>query len=158
MFRIGHGYDVHRLVEKRKLTLCGQNIKYAKGLLGHSDADVATHALIDAICGAASFGDIGRLFPDTDEKYRGISSLKLLEVVEKKLENSKYKISNIDLTIIAQSPKLSKYIDYMKNNISKVLKIENNQINIKATTEEGLGYTGSNEGIAAHCVVLIYNS
>ena len=141
MFRIGHGYDVHRLVEKRDLILCGEKINFEKGLLGHSDADVATHALIDAICGAA-----------------GISSLKLLEVVAKKLENSKYKISNIDLTIIAQSPKLSKYIDYMKNNISRVLKIENNQINIKATTEEGLGYTGSNEGIAAHCVVLIYNS
>ena len=158
MFRIGHGYDVHRLVEKRKLVLCGQEIPYDKGLLGHSDADVATHALIDAICGAASLGDIGGLFPDTDEKYRGISSLKLLEIVAKKLENLTYKISNIDLTIIAQSPKLSKYIDSMKNNISTVLKLENNQINIKATTEEGLGYTGSNEGLAAHCVVLIYSS
>ena len=156
MFRIGHGYDVHRLVENRKLTICGENINYTKGLLGHSDADVAVHALIDAICGAAAFGDIGHLFPDTDDRYRGISSLKLLKIVAKKLEDSKYKISNIDLTIIAQSPKLSRYIDSMKNNISNVLNLEKSQINIKATTEEGLGYTGSNEGISAHCVVLIY--
>ena len=156
MFRIGYGYDVHRLVEKRKLIICGENINYSKGLLGHSDADVAIHALIDAICGAAAFGDIGCLFPDSDDRYLGVSSLKLLKVVEKKLTNAKYKISNVDLTIVAQAPKLSKYIDSMKNNIANVLKIEKNQINIKATTEEGLGFTGSNKGISAHCVVLIY--
>lgn len=156
MFRVGHGYDVHRLVEKRKLILCGKEIEHENGLLGHSDADVATHALIDALLGAAALGDIGCLFPDTDEKYRNANSLNLLKIVWEKLENMGYKISNIDLTIVAQTPKLKKYISSMRNNIADVLNLDLNQINIKATTEEGLGFTGKKEGISAFCVVLIY--
>ena len=156
MFRVGHGYDVHRLVEKRKLILCGEKIEHDKGLLGHSDADVATHALIDSLLGAAALGDIGGLFPDTDEKYHNANSLKLLEIVWKKLKNMGYKISNLDLTIVAQAPKLKKYIDSMKKNIADVLKLDLNQVNIKATTEEGLGFTGNKEGISAFCVALIY--
>lgn len=156
MFRVGHGYDVHRLVEKRKLILCGEKIEHDKGLLGHSDADVATHALIDSLLGAAALGDIGGLFPDTDEKYHNANSLKLLEIVWKKLKNMGYKISNLDLTIVAQAPKLKKYIDSMEKNIADVLKLDLNQVNIKATTEEGLGFTGNKEGISAFCVALIY--
>lgn len=156
MFRVGHGYDVHKLVEKRKLILCGEEIEYDKGLLGHSDADVATHALIDALLGAAALGDIGCLFPDTDEKYRNANSLKLLEIVWERLKNMDYQISNIDLTIVAQAPKLKKYIDSMKKNIAGVLELDLGQVNIKATTEEGLGFTGNKEGISAFCVALIY--
>ncbi len=156
MFRVGHGYDVHKLVEKRKLILCGEEIEFDKGLLGHSDADVATHALMDALLGAAALGDIGGLFPDTDEKYHNADSLKLLEIVWEKLKNMGYKISNLDLTIVAQAPKLKKYIGSMKNNIADVLDLDLNQVNIKATTEEGLGFTGNKEGISAFCVALIY--
>ena len=156
MFRVGHGYDVHKLVEKRKLILCGEEIEFDKGLLGHSDADVATHALMDALLGAAALGDIGGLFPDTDEKYHNADSLKLLEIVWEKLKNMGYKISNLDLTIVAQAPKLKKYIGYKKKNIAGVLNLDLNQVNIKATTEEGLGFTGNKEGISAFCVVLIY--
>lgn len=156
MFRVGHGYDVHKLVEKRKLILCGEEIEYSKGLLGHSDADVATHALIDALLGAAALGDIGGLFPDTDEKYRNANSLKLLKIVWEKLKNMGYQISNLDLTIVAQAPKLKKYMDSMKKNIADSLNLNLSQVNIKATTEEGLGFTGSKEGISAFCVVLIY--
>ena len=156
MIRVGHGYDVHKLVEGRKLILCGEEIENEKGLLGHSDADVATHALIDALLGAAALGDIGSLFPDTDEQYRNANSLKLLEIVWKKLKNMGYQISNIDLTIVAQAPKLKKYINSMKNNIVDVLNLDLNQVNVKATTEEGLGFTGNKEGISAFCVVLIY--
>lgn len=156
MFRVGHGYDVHKLAEKRKLILCGEEIEYSKGLLGHSDADVATHALIDALLGAAALGDIGGLFPDTDEKYRNANSLKLLKIVWEKLKNMGYQISNLDLTIVAQAPKLKKYMDSMKKNIADSLNLNLSQVNIKATTEEGLGFTGSKEGISAFCVVLIY--
>ena len=156
MIRVGHGYDVHKLVEGRKLILCGEEIENEKGLLGHSDADVATHALIDALLGAAALGDIGGLFPDTDEQYRDANSLKLLKIVWEKLKNMGYQISNIDLTIVAQAPKLKKYINSMKNNIVDVLNLDLNQVNVKATTEEGLGFTGNKEGISAFCVVLIY--
>lgn len=156
MFRVGHGYDVHKLIEGRKLILCGEEIEHQKGLLGHSDADVAIHALIDALLGAAALGDIGGLFPDTDEQYRDANSLKLLKIVWEKLKNMGYQISNIDLTIVAQAPKLKKYINSMKNNIADVLNLDLNQVNVKATTEEGLGFTGNKEGISAFCVVLIY--
>lgn len=156
MFRVGHGYDVHKLIEGRKLILCGEEIEHKKGLLGHSDADVAIHALIDALLGAAALGDIGGLFPDTDEQYRDANSLKLLKIVWEKLKNMGYQISNIDLTIVAQAPKLKKYINSMKNNIADVLNLDLNQVNVKATTEEGLGFTGNKEGISAFCVVLIY--
>ncbi|MDO6355499.1 2-C-methyl-D-erythritol 2,4-cyclodiphosphate synthase [Caloramator sp. CAR-1] len=153
--RIGHGYDVHRLVEGRKLILGGVEIPYEKGLLGHSDADVLVHAIMDAILGAAALGDIGRHFPDTDEKFKGADSLKLLEEVKKLIEIKGYSISNIDATIIAQRPKLMPYIEKMRENISKTLNISIDDINIKATTEEGLGFTGSGEGISAHAVALL---
>lgn len=153
--RIGHGYDVHRLVEGRKLILGGVEIPYVKGLLGHSDADVLVHAIMDAVLGAAALGDIGRHFPDTDEKFKGADSLKLLEEVKKLIDIKGYFISNIDATIIAQKPKLMPYIEKMRENISKTLEINIDCINIKATTEEGLGFTGSGEGIAAHAVVLL---
>lgn len=150
--RAGIGYDVHRLAEGRQLVLGGVNIPYEKGLLGHSDADVLLHAIMDALLGAAALGDIGKHFPDSDDKYKGISSLKLLEDVGKLLEDKCYIIENIDATIIAQKPKLSSYIDKMCANIASVLKIEKNQVNVKATTEEGLGFTGSGEGIASQAV------
>lgn len=153
--RIGHGYDVHRLVEGRKLILGGVEIPYERGLLGHSDADVLVHAIMDAILGAAALGDIGRHFPDTDEKYKGADSLKLLEEVKKLIDKKGYFISNVDATIIAQKPKLMPYIEKMRENISKTLEINIDCVNIKATTEEGLGFTGSGEGIAAHAVVLL---
>ncbi len=153
--RIGMGYDVHRLVEERKLILGGVLIPYEKGLLGHSDADVVVHAIIDALLGAAALGDIGKHFPDSDEKYKGISSIKLLEEVQKKIEEQLYVIENIDVTIIAQKPKLLPYINQMILNISKTLKIMESQINIKATTEEGLGFTGAGEGIATHAICLL---
>jgi 2-C-methyl-D-erythritol 2,4-cyclodiphosphate synthase len=153
--RIGHGYDVHRLAEGRKLILCGVEIPYEKGLLGHSDADAATHALMDALLGAASLGDIGRHFPDTDPSFKGISSLVLLRSVSDKLKAAGYTLVNADITIIAQRPKLAPHIQAMTENIARILRTDVGNINVKATTEEGLGFTGSGEGIAAHAVVLI---
>ena len=153
--RIGHGYDVHRLVECRDLILGGVTIPYEKGLLGHSDADVLSHAIADSLLGAAGKKDIGFHFPDTNPMYRGISSLLLLEKVMQILNEDGYHIGNIDCTIIAQAPKLAPYIDEMKNNIAKALNMSTNDINIKATTEEKLGFTGRKEGISAHAVSLI---
>jgi len=153
--RIGTGYDVHRLTENRKLIIGGVTIPYNKGLLGHSDADVLTHAIIDSLIGAAALGDIGRLFPDTDMVYKDIDSLILLKKVFELLKQNNYKIINIDSTIIAQSPKMSPYIDQMRQNIANILQTNINNINIKAKTEEGLGFTGSGEGIAAQAVCLI---
>ena len=146
------GYDVHRLVEGRDLILGGVKIEHSLGLLGHSDADVLIHAIMDALLGAAALGDIGKYFPDTDEKYKGISSMKLLEHVKGLIEEEGYVIENIDATIIAQRPKLRPYMEEMEENIAKVLKIEKNQINLKATTEEKLGFTGREEGIAAQAI------
>ena len=153
--RIGTGYDVHRLAEGRDLILGGVKIPYEKGLLGHSDADVLLHAVMDALLGAAALGDIGAHFPDTDETYRGISSLVLLGQVSELLQQEHYIIGNIDATIIAQRPKLALYIKLMRENIASVLGIEYGQVNIKATTEEGLGFTGAGEGIAAQAVALL---
>ena len=153
--RIGHGYDVHKLVENRKLILGGVEIPYKYGLLGHSDADVLVHSIMDAILGAMGKGDIGKLFPDTDDKYKDIDSLILLERVINIMENEKYSIGNIDCTIIAQKPKLSTFVTQMSQNIARVCKINAENINIKATTEEGLGFTGSGEGIAVHSVCLL---
>lgn len=153
--RIGHGYDVHRLVENRKLILCGVDIPHEKGLLGHSDADVATHALMDAMLGALALGDIGRHFPDTSDEFKDISSLILLERVANTVNEKGYRLSNADITIIAQAPKLLPYIEDMRQNISKILLCDIDNINIKATTEEKLGFTGAKEGIAAHAVVLL---
>lgn len=153
--RIGMGYDVHRLVEDRKLILGGVEIPYEKGLLGHSDADVLLHAIMDALLGGAALGDIGKHFPDTDEKYKGISSLKLLEKVGALLEENCFFIENIDATIIAQAPKMRPFIDTMRENIANALGIETAQINVKATTEEGLGFTGSGEGISAQAICLL---
>ncbi|MBQ3665064.1 MAG: 2-C-methyl-D-erythritol 2,4-cyclodiphosphate synthase [Lachnospiraceae bacterium] len=150
--RVGLGYDVHRLVEDRKLILGGVEIPYEKGLLGHSDADVLLHAIMDALLGAAGLGDIGKHFPDTDEKYKGISSIKLLEHVGKLLEENMFIINNIDATIIAQRPKVGPYRDEMVKNIANALKIEENMVNVKATTEEGLGFTGSGEGISSQAI------
>lgn len=153
--RVGTGYDVHRLVEDRKLILCGVDIPYEKGLLGHSDADVALHAIMDALLGAAALNDIGYHFPDSDPAYKGISSLKLLERVGELLEEKLYIIENIDATIIAQRPKLRPYLDEMKKNVAATLHLDEDQVNIKATTEEGLGFTGSGEGIAAQAICSI---
>lgn len=153
--RIGHGYDVHKLVQGRKLILGGVKIDYNMGLLGHSDADVLIHAIIDSLLGAVCMGDIGKIFPDNDDNFKNISSLILLEKVRDLIYKSNYKICNIDSTIIAQKPKLSKYIDKMRENISKVCFIDVDCINIKATTEENLGFTGRLEGISAHSVCLI---
>lgn len=154
--RVGMGYDVHKLVEGRRLILGGVDIPYEKGLLGHSDADVILHAVMDALLGAAALGDIGKHFPDTDEKYRGISSITLLEHVRELLEENNYLIENIDGTIIAQRPKLRPYIEQMEENIASALKLEKNRVNIKATTEEGLGFTGTGEGISAQALSLIH--
>ena len=153
--RIGMGYDVHKLVEGRKLILGGVEIPYEKGLLGHSDADVLLHAIMDALLGAAALGDIGKHFPDTDPAYKGISSIRLLEHVADLLEEHQFLIENIDATIIAQRPKMRPYIDTMRENIAKALKIESDQINVKATTEEGLGFTGSGEGISSQAICLV---
>ena len=153
--RIGMGYDVHKLVEGRKLILGGVEIPYEKGLLGHSDADVLLHAIMDALLGAAALGDIGKHFPDTDPAYKGISSIRLLEHVADLLEEHQFLIENIDATIIAQRPKMRPYIDTMRENIAKALKIEADQINVKATTEEGLGFTGSGEGISSQAICAI---
>lgn len=153
--RIGMGYDVHRLVEDRKLILGGVEIPYEKGLLGHSDADVLLHAIMDALLGAAALGDIGRHFPDTDEAYKGADSMKLLAEVKKKLEENFYFIENIDATVIAQKPKLAPYIDQMRQNIARCLDIPVNRVNIKATTEEKLGFTGEGLGISSQAVCLL---
>lgn len=153
--RVGTGYDVHRLTESRKLVLGGVEIPYEKGLLGHSDADVLLHAIMDALLGAAALGDIGLHFPDTDPAYRGISSLELLKKTGELLEEQLYVIENIDATIIAQSPKLRPYVERMRQNIAGVLQLETEQVNIKATTEEGLGFTGAGEGIAAQASALL---
>ena len=154
-FRIGHGYDVHKLAEGRKLILGGVEIPHEYGLLGHSDADVTLHALMDAMLGAAHLGDIGRHFPDSNEKYSGISSLLLLKKVNKMLEDSGYRLSNADITIIAQRPRLAGYIQQMERNIEDAIGCEKGAVNVKATTEEKLGFTGRMEGIAAHAVVLL---
>ena len=153
--RIGHGYDVHKLVQGRNLIIGGVKIDYNMGLLGHSDADVLIHSIIDSLLGAACMGDIGKIFPDNDDNFKNISSLILLENVRNLIYKSNYKICNIDSTIIAQKPKLGKYIDKMRENISKVCFIDIDCINIKATTEENLGFTGRLEGISAHSVCLI---
>lgn len=153
--RIGHGYDVHRLVEGRKLIIGGVDIPYEKGLLGHSDADVLTHAVMDALLGAAALGDIGLLFPDNDSKYEGADSIKLLEYVGDLLEQKLYIVENIDATILAQEPKMRPHIDAMREKIAKALKVDVSCVNVKATTEEGLGFTGTGEGIAAHAVCLL---
>ena len=153
--RIGHGYDVHRLVSGRKLILCGVEIPWERGLDGHSDADVAVHALMGALLGAAAMGDIGRLFPDNDPKYKGISSMLLLEEVMERLLTAGFTVGNADLTIIAQRPKLKDYIPQMRENLAAALGIDQARMNVKATTEEGLGFTGSGEGIACHAVCLL---
>lgn len=150
--RVGMGYDVHKLVEGRKLIMGGVDIPYEKGLLGHSDADVLLHAIMDALLGAAALGDIGRHFPDTDDRYKGISSIELLKQVGKLLDENNYIIENIDATIIAQKPKMRPYIDEMRSNIAEALGIDAGQVNVKATTEEGLGFTGSGEGISSQAI------
>ncbi|MBP5303935.1 MAG: 2-C-methyl-D-erythritol 2,4-cyclodiphosphate synthase [Clostridia bacterium] len=153
--RIGHGYDVHRFCEGRPLILGGVTIPYEKGLLGHSDADVLAHAIMDALLGAAGLGDIGSFFPDTDDQWKDADSIKLLAIVASYVRKEGFEIENIDATIIAQEPKLRPYIDLMKDRIAKAALIEISQIGVKATTEEGLGFTGAKEGIAAHAVCLI---
>lgn len=153
--RIGMGYDVHRLTQDRDLIIGGVNIPFELGLLGHSDADVLLHAVMDALLGAAAMGDIGKHFPDTDPAYKGASSLKLLQRVGEMLEEEGYLIENIDAVIIAQAPKMRPYIDTMRANIAKALQVEPGQVNVKATTEEGLGFTGSGEGISAQAVCII---
>ncbi|MBR0393373.1 MAG: 2-C-methyl-D-erythritol 2,4-cyclodiphosphate synthase [Oscillospiraceae bacterium] len=153
--RIGHGYDVHRLTEGRKLILGGVNIPWEKGLLGHSDADVLVHALMDAMLGAAALGDIGKLFPDNDDAYLGADSIVLLRKVTEVLRTRGWRLSNADCTVIAQRPKLAPYIESMRETIAEAAGVEPDRISVKATTEEKLGFTGSGEGIAAHAVVLI---
>ena len=153
--RIGHGYDVHRVVEGRPLILGGVEIPWDKGLLGHSDADVLTHAVMDALCGAARLGDIGRLFPDTDPQYKGISSLVLLRNVRERLRERGFVVVNVDAAVIAQAPKLSPYRERMEQAIADALEIPPDCVNVKATTEEKLGFTGDGSGIAAHAVALL---
>lgn len=157
-FRIGHGYDVHRLTEGRRLILGGVEIPYAKGLLGHSDADVLLHAIADALLGAAALGDIGLLFPDTDPAYRGADSRELLREVVRKVRAAGYRVGNVDATILAQAPKLRPYIDVMRERIGLILEIDPSRVSLKATTEEGLGFTGAGEGIAAHAVALLHTA
>ncbi len=153
--RIGHGYDVHKLTENRKLILGGVEIPFEKGLLGHSDADVLLHAVMDSLLGAAALGDIGKHFPDTNEKYKGANSLELLKEVVKILRDNGYIIVNLDATVIAQKPKLLPYIEKMRENIANACNVDISQISVKATTEEQLGFTGRCEGISAHCVCII---
>ena len=153
--RVGMGYDVHRLVEDRDLIIGGVKIPYEKGLLGHSDADVLLHAIMDALLGAAALGDIGKHFPDTDPKFKGADSRALLREVCRMLDDNGYCVENIDATIIAQAPKMRPHIDTMRQNIADDLGISLSQINVKATTEEGLGFTGRKEGIAAHAVCIV---
>ncbi len=153
--RIGHGYDVHKLVEGRKLILGGVDIPYEKGLLGHSDADVLLHAISDSLLGAAAMGDIGKLFPDNDPQYKGADSLLLLREVYNRVQKKGYRLINLDATVLAQRPKLRPYIDTMRENIASALGVDTDCVSVKATTEEGLGFTGEGKGIAAHCVCLI---
>ncbi len=153
--RIGHGYDVHRLVEGRDLILGGMKIPYEKGLDGHSDADVLVHAVMDALLGAAALGDIGKLFPDTDPAYKGICSMKLLRIVGQRIREKGYRVGNIDVTMIAQKPKLKDYLPQMAENMARVLEIPTGKINVKATTEEHLGFTGTGEGMSCHAVCLL---
>lgn len=155
--RIGHGYDVHRLCEGRKLIIGGVKIEYDKGLLGHSDADVLLHAISDSLLGAAALGDIGKLFPDTDDKYKGADSLLLLKEVVRQINVKGFYVVNIDATIIAQMPKMRPYIDKMRENIAHAIGTDIDCVNVKATTEEKMGFTGAGEGISAHCVCLIDN-
>lgn len=155
-FRIGHGYDVHKLTKGRHLIIGGVNIPHHKGLLGHSDADVLLHAISDALLGACALGDIGAHFPDTDERYEGADSLVLLALVREKIASLGYEIGNIDATVLAQAPKLAPFIPQMRLNIARVCEIELDRISVKATTEEGLGFTGEEKGIAAHAVCLVY--
>lgn len=155
MIRIGHGYDVHKLVPGRKLILGGVEIPHVTGLLGHSDADVLTHALMDALLGAAAMGDIGHLFPDSDAQYAGADSLKLLQAVMERLRAAGYAVGNVDCTVLAQAPKLAPHLLQMRQNLAEVLDCGMEAVSVKATTEEGLGFTGAKEGIAAHAVVLI---
>lgn len=152
-FRVGSGFDVHRFAERRRLVLCGIEVPYEKGLLGHSDADVALHALMDAMLGAAAMGDIGKHFPDTDERFKGADSVKLTEHVVWLLQEKGWRINNADITIIAQQPKLAKYISAMRSKVASVLQIEEECVNVKATTTEKLGFTGRGEGMAAEAVV-----
>ncbi|MCR5557859.1 MAG: 2-C-methyl-D-erythritol 2,4-cyclodiphosphate synthase [Butyrivibrio sp.] len=153
--RVGMGYDVHRLVEGRDLIIGGVKIPYEKGLLGHSDADVLLHAVMDALLGAAALGDIGKHFPDTDPKFKGADSMELLRCVRKLLDENKFTVENIDATIIAQAPKMRPHIDKMRENIAGALGIDITQVNVKATTEEGLGFTGTGEGISSQAVCMI---
>ena len=154
--RIGHGYDVHRLAEGRRLVLGGVEIPFARGLLGHSDADVLLHALMDALLGAAALGDIGRLFPDSDSAYEGADSRALLREVGRRLGEAGFTLGNVDVTLIAQRPKVAPYVEQMRRNIASDLSIPLDRVSVKATTEEGLGFTGREEGIAAHAVALIF--
>lgn len=153
--RVGMGYDVHKLTKERELILGGVKIPHTLGLLGHSDADVAVHAVMDALLGAAALGDIGKHFPDTDPAYKGISSIRLLEHVGRLIEDELYVVGNIDATIIAQRPKMAPYIEQMRGNIAQALGIDISQVNVKATTEEGLGFTGSGEGISSQAVACL---
>ena len=153
--RIGHGYDVHRLTEGRRLILGGVEVPYEKGLLGHSDADVLAHAVMDALLGAAALGDIGKLFPDTDAAYAGISSILLLERVAERLREAGYAVVNLDATVLAQAPKLAPYRERMRENLARALSLDTSRVSVKATTEEGLGFTGEGLGIAAHAVALL---
>ncbi len=155
MMRIGHGYDVHRLVEDRKLILGGVDVPYERGLLGHSDADVLTHAVMDALLGAAGLGDIGQHFPDTDPAYKGADSLKLLDHVMQLLTQQGWRVGNVDATVIAQRPKLAGFIPQMRGNLAARMGVDERQVNVKATTEEKLGFTGAGEGIAVHAVALL---
>ena len=155
MFRIGHGYDAHRFADGRKLILGGVEIEGFMGLLGHSDADVLTHAVMDALLGAAALGDIGKLFPDTDEKYKGADSIELLKEVTRVLKENGYGISNVDATVIAQKPKLAPHIENMRKRLAAAMGIDVSQVSVKATTEEKMGFTGRLEGISTHAVTLI---
>lgn len=155
--RVGMGYDVHKLVENRKLILGGVEIEHEKGLLGHSDADVLLHAIMDSILGALALGDIGKHFPDTDEKYKGADSMKLLQHVYNLIKEKGYAIGNLDATIIAQAPKMAPHIQKMRENIARVLNTDINNVNVKATTEEGLGFTGNKEGISSQSICLLIN-
>lgn len=156
MYRIGHGYDVHKLTENRLLVLGGVTVPYEKGLLGHSDADVLVHSVCDALLGAAALGDIGKHFPDTDPRFKNANSINLLSKVCRLLDENGYAISNIDATVIAQRPKLANFIDSMRENIANVCNLQLSAVSVKATTEEGLGFTGNGDGIASHCVAMIY--
>ena len=155
--RIGHGYDVHRLVEGRRLILGGVEVPFDKGLLGHSDADVLTHAVMDALLGACALGDIGHLFPDSDPAYAGADSLRLLDEVVSRLRQRGYRVGNVDATVLAQAPKLAPYIESMRRRIAEICGCDIDDVSVKATTEEGLGFTGTGDGIAAHAVCLVEN-